>query len=208
MVRTRARADPCVYCLETAIEHPVRLCATCPARACARCYEVALRRTILVPEMMAADIRCPACRRPSLPSFAQLTKSPALLATVAWQHDDSNYASFWRAVGRGAPPNLGMSRFVMCMYSLAAELRMHLLAHAVAGIDQADALARLRPRSDRAARMAAIAGAANVVTRDFDDCAPWTPPPSGPSPAAATAASTTRTRPQTPTAASWRSQTP
>ena len=78
-------------------------------------------------------------------------QSPALLATVAWQHDDSNYASFWRAVGRETPPNLGMSRFVMCMYSLAAELRMHLLAHAAAGIDQADALARLRRDEGKAA---------------------------------------------------------
>lgn len=177
MVRTRATSTPCMYCRDTAIASPVALCSVCPAIACLQCFKASLRHAMLTPAAMTVDITCPACRRAALPSFAQLVKTTELQEAVRLHHDDSNYARFWHLVGRAAVPPLEISRFIMCMYLLAAELRMRLLKHAADGIERADVLNRLRPRGNRNALVAAIADASEFVTSRFDDCRPWSLPP-------------------------------
>ena len=177
MVKTRASSDPCVYCLETAIEFPVKLCTVCSARSCAECFEKSFKKSVLTPETMASEILCPMCRSPLLPSFAQILKEPALRDTARWTNDNSNYESFWHKVGHNAPPQKGLSRFIMCVYALAAELRMHLLEHTVAGIDRITALSRLRRRADRDDTIASLTDSAHYITGRFDDCEPWRPPP-------------------------------
>lgn len=177
MVNTRASSEPCVYCLETAIDFPVKLCSGCSARACARCFEHALKTRMLTPETMASDILCPMCRRPSLPSFAQLIKEPELQRSARWNHDSTNYKTFWQKVGRPSPPQIGVSRFVMCMYAMAADLRLQLLHSAEISVQRISTLARLRPRTSRDIEIEEVTIAAQHITSRFDECEPWQQPP-------------------------------
>lgn len=176
MVVTRSQTQSCVYCLDTVLTYPVELCAQCSAVSCAQCFEVALKKQMLTPETMAKNITCPMCRTPMLPSFAQVLKSSRLQESIRWYNDSSNYRRFWRMTGRHVLPQLGISRFIMCMYALSAELRMQLLHCATIDIERVDTLSKLRPKTNRSNEIAAITQAASLVTRRFEECEPWNLP--------------------------------
>ena len=151
------------------------MCSCCSARSCTGCYQKALEHQLLDVKAMAKPILCPKCRVPMLPSFSQIVKDSRLLNSITWGNDVNSYAEFWRLVGRSVPSK-GLSRFIICMYSLAANLRMRMLQVVEEYATRQDVIARLRPRSADLTQHEHLQEVVSAVTTDFDECPPWIRP--------------------------------